>query len=66
MTDTVSDTLLGRRKALGLSRERVAAQLDPPVSSKTVERWEKGTSPVPGWRRVQLDALFAGYEGVAA
>ena len=29
------------RERTGLSREKVAAQLD--ISSKTVERWEKGT-----------------------
>lgn len=33
--------LLAARKRAGLGREKVAAQLDPPVSSKTIERWEE-------------------------
>lgn len=28
------------RRAAGFSRERVAAMLKPPVSTRTIERWE--------------------------
>ncbi len=55
------------REFTGLSREKVAAELG--ISSKTLERWEKGDSPVPRHKlrelaevyRVQLNEL-----GVAA
>lgn len=66
MTDTMADTVHERRKSLGLSRERVAAQLEPPVTSKTLERWEKSKTPIPGWRALQLLAVYDAYEGVAA
>ena len=66
MTDSVTDTVRQRRVDLGVSRERVAARLDPPVAAKTLERWEKGTSPLPGWRRVQLEAVYTSLEGLAA
>lgn len=48
-----------KREETGLSRERAAAQLDPPVSSKTIERWEHGITEIPGWRKAQLEALYA-------
>jgi DNA-binding transcriptional regulator YiaG len=66
MTDTKADTVQQRRVRLGVSRERVAARLDPPVAAKTLERWEKDVSPLPGWRLVQLNALYDTLEGVAA
>lgn len=66
VTDSVADTVLQRRDKLGISRERVAARLDPPVAAKTLERWEKGVNPLPGWRRIQLEALYDSLEGVAA
>lgn len=47
-----------KREQTGLSRERAAAQLDPPVSSKTIERWEHGVTPIPGWRKTQLEKLY--------
>lgn len=47
------------RGRTGVSRERIAAQLDPPVSSKTIERWEKGVVPIPGYRKAQLEQLYA-------
>lgn len=47
-----------RRETTGLSRERVAALLDPPVSSKTIERWEKGENPIPGYRAAQLERIY--------
>ena len=40
------------RDYTGLSREKVAAQIG--VSSKTIERWENGTTPV---KRYQLRRL---------
>jgi transcriptional regulator with XRE-family HTH domain len=48
---------LEARNSLGLSRERVAALCDPPISAKTLERWEKGISPLPRWRAQQLAAI---------
>jgi ribosome-binding protein aMBF1 (putative translation factor) len=45
------------RDATGLSRERVAAQLDPPISSKTLERWENGAT-VKRWRLQQLAEVY--------
>ena len=66
MSDTVGKSVVWRkRERLGLARERIAAQLDPPVSAKTLERWEKGVSPLPYWRRIQLDALYARYRTAA-
>jgi DNA-binding transcriptional regulator YiaG len=48
-----------RKEFSGLSRERVAALLDPPISAKTVERWEKGsTTPPPAWRLKQLARIY--------
>ena len=46
------------RSDYGLSRERVAGLLDPPISTKTLERWEKGESPLPKWRAKQLAAIY--------
>lgn len=45
-------TLQEAREQYGLSREKVAARIG--VSSKTIERWEKGSTPI---RRYQLLAL---------
>lgn len=67
MSDTAKKTprsaIWKRRDRVGLSRERVAALLNPPVTSKTIERWEKGVSPLPGHRRVELQRLYDEYEG---
>lgn len=46
------------RDEYGLSREKVAALLDPPISSKTLERWERGETPLPKWRAKQLAAIY--------
>lgn len=51
------DALREARDRTGLSRERVAAQLDPPVSAKTVDRWERGAN-VKGWRLKQLAKIY--------
>ena len=45
------------REATGLSRERVSRLLDPPISAKTLERWEAG-SRVKRWRLVQLADVY--------
>ena len=46
------------REDAGLTRDQVAALLQPPVSSKTIERWEKGSSPVSHQRMRQLALLY--------
>ena len=59
MSDTAEKTALRvARERAGYSRERVAAMLDPPVSSKTVERWEKTPRLVTRWRLRQFAALY--------
>ena len=58
--------LLQLRKETGLSRERAVRELDPPASAKTLERWEKDVTPIPGWRRQQLLVLYAKYNGKVA
>jgi hypothetical protein len=48
------------REAEGLGRERVAQLLDPPITSKTLERWERGSNvnPIPRWRLRQLAQIY--------
>ena len=60
MTDTVTETnsLRVARERRGYSREYVSRQLEPPISSKTLERWEQGASPVKPWRLVQLASVY--------
>ena len=59
LSDTAAKSALWRvRDDLGLPRERVAAQLDPPVSAKTIERWEKGVTRAPRWRLQQLARVY--------
>lgn len=58
MSDTGKTPLRSAREHLGKSRERVAAELDPPVSSKTIERWEKPGARVPLWRLKQLARIY--------
>jgi hypothetical protein len=41
-----------------LPRERVAPRLDPPISAKTLERWEKGITLAPRWRLQQLARIY--------
>lgn len=53
----MSSGLREARDATGLSRERVAAMLEPPTSSKTIERWEQG-GRVKKWRLVQLAEIY--------
>lgn len=54
----VTSALRAARDKQGLSRERVAAQLDPPISSKTLERWEAPGAGVKRWRLEQLAILY--------
>ena len=58
MSDSVRHSRLrAAREQIGLGREKVAAQLDPPISSKTLERWEAGAS-VKRWRLNQLADVY--------
>ena len=59
MSDTLEKTPLWlARERTGLSRETVARRLDPPISSKTLERMEKGHAPLRGFRLKQLAAIY--------
>lgn len=60
MTDTAATPLRKARDHKGLPRERVAAQLDPPISSKTLERWESPAyiGKVPLYRMEQLAVIY--------
>lgn len=60
MTDTTlsEHPIWAARKAEGLSREKVVRLLDPPVSVKTLERWERGITPVPQYRVRQLAGVY--------
>lgn len=51
-----SREILERRKKLGVSREKAAARLG--ISSKTLERKERGMSPLSELERVQFLALY--------
>jgi transcriptional regulator with XRE-family HTH domain len=55
VTDT-AEKLRAARDATGLSREKVAAALG--VSSKTIERWEQGRSPVKRYQLKRLADLY--------
>lgn len=58
MTDTSERSALWKaRAAAELSREHVSRLLDPPISAKTLERWEKGHNP-PSKRRLRQLALI--------
>jgi transcriptional regulator with XRE-family HTH domain len=57
MSDTAS-RLLETRTAEGRSRDYIARLLDPPPTAKTIERWEKGITPVPRWRLRQLAEVY--------
>ena len=48
------------RERKGFSREHVTRHLEPPISSKTLERWEDPghSSQAPGWRLEQLAELY--------
>lgn len=43
-----------------MSRERVCRQLKPPISAKTLERWEAAGVPARSrWQLPQLAAIYA-------
>ena len=46
------------REDAGLTRTQVVVLLDPPVSIKTLERWEKGESPVTDRTMAQLAMIY--------
>jgi DNA-binding transcriptional regulator YiaG len=46
------------REEVGLTREQVCALLDPVVATKTLERWEKGTTPISDRRMGQLALVY--------
>jgi DNA-binding transcriptional regulator YiaG len=63
--DQVSDTspvspLRTARENAELSREAVARrpELEPPISSKTLERWEVPGARVKQWRLKQLARIY--------
>lgn len=57
-TATFEHPIWAARKAEGLAREKVVRQLEPPVSAKTLERWERGDTPVPKHRLRQLAQIY--------
>lgn len=50
------EELVARRKALGLTRERLSFALGR--SYKTIGQWERGATPIPHW----VDGMLAGIE----
>lgn len=58
VSSTESRALRAARDRLGLSREKVARLLDPPISAKTLERMENGDAPLKGFRLKQLAAIY--------
>jgi DNA-binding transcriptional regulator YiaG len=46
------------REDAGLTREQVCALLDPPVTTKTLERWEKGEYQPDDRRMGQLAMIY--------
>lgn len=63
MTDSDGLTpLQQRREELGYSREQVTRrpELDPPISSRTLARWEEDPAPLlkKRWRLAQLAAIY--------
>ena len=46
------------RDRTGLSREAVVRRLDPPITTKTFERMERGDAPLKGFRIKQLAVIY--------
>ena len=46
------------REDAGLTREQVCQLLDPVISTKTLERWEKGTHTPSDRRMSQLAMIY--------
>jgi len=57
-TTVTTNQLRAVRDRLGLPRERVASKLEPPISSKTLERWEAGETKPKLYRVQQLAAIY--------
>lgn len=51
----ISNELLSRRKALGLSQSELAAKLE--VAPNTVARWERGERTIPNMLRLVLQTI---------
>ena len=41
-----------------MSREAAARLMDPPISTKTLERMERGSAPLRLWRLQQLARIY--------
>ena len=53
------ETLIeSERERKGLSQAELGAELNPPVSERTVCEWEKGTTPIPATQLPNLTKLF--------
>jgi transcriptional regulator with XRE-family HTH domain len=46
------------REDAGLTREQVCQILEPGVSTKTLERWERGETPISHQRMRQLALVY--------
>jgi transcriptional regulator with XRE-family HTH domain len=46
------------REEAGMTREQVVRLLDPPVSVRTLIRWEDGSTPIPYHRMRQLALMY--------
>lgn len=59
--EVTPSTLKDAREAAGLSRERVAGMLVPPISAKTLQRWED-KNEIPRDARLRYRQLAHIYE----
>jgi transcriptional regulator with XRE-family HTH domain len=50
----VPNRLRELREERGLSRFRLALELDPPVTERTISRWETRESAIPDDRKIEL------------
>lgn len=46
------------REEAALTRAQVAMLVQPPVAAKTIERWERGQSPISERRMRQLALIY--------
>ncbi len=59
MSDTTTKTALRlARENAGLGREEVTRLLDPPISAKTLERWEERGRPSKPYWLVRLADIY--------
>jgi transcriptional regulator with XRE-family HTH domain len=54
----VDNRLEELRTAAGLSRFALAIRLKPPVTERTIIRWEKLESQIPDERKIELAKIF--------